>query len=342
MQERSQSSDDAYRRHRRRLLAVLPGALAAAAWQRAAQAQAQAWPGKPIRIIAAQAPGASNDATARSYADYFSTRLGVAVTVENKPGGLGMIAAEMVARSPADGYTLLMTLHSNLAQAPVLLKKVPLDTSRDLVPIAALSTGVGVGVMKKDLPVANLKELVELARKRPITVGNYGMASGWHLMMVQLGRQTGAKFDIVNYKGTGPMLVDLLAGQIDLGGGSLAGLGPSIQRGSIRPFVITYGGRSNKLPGVPTWVDEGFTGPAFKSLSECNLLIAPTGTPPEVVTRLALLAQESAQQSPRVKALMDQLGLESGPIIGDELRKFIDQVWPAYRGLTRELGLAVE
>lgn len=157
-----------------------------------------------------------------------------------------------------------------------------------------------------------------------------------------MGRQAGAKFDIVNYKGTGPMLVDLLAGQIDLGGGSLAGLGPSIQRGSIRPFVITYGGRSNKLPGVPTWVDEGFTGPAFQSLSECNLLLAPTGTPPEVVTRLAQLAQESAQQSPRVKALMDQLGLESGPIIGDELRKFIDQVWPAYRGLTRELGLAVE
>ncbi|HPU53161.1 MAG TPA: tripartite tricarboxylate transporter substrate binding protein [Burkholderiaceae bacterium] len=327
-------------RSRRRLLVLGPAALTATAWQRAAQAQA--WPAKPIRIIAAQAPGASNDATARSYADYFSTRLGVAVTVENKPGGLGMIAAEMVARSPADGHTLLMTLHSNLAQAPVLLKKVPLDTSRDLVPIAALSTGVGVGAMKKDLPVANLKELIELARKRPVTVGNYGIASGWHLMMLQLARQTGAKFDIVNYKGTGPMMVDLLAGQIDLGGGSLAGLGASIQRGSIRPFVITYGSRSSKLPGVPTWVDEGFTGPAFQSLAECNLLLAPTGTPPEVVNRLAQLAHESAQQSPRVKALIDQLGLDSGPIVGDELRRFIDQVWPAYRGLTRELGLAVE
>ena len=317
---------------RRHLLAAGAAALSAGLWQ--PPTRAQAWPARPLRIVAAQAPGASNDATARGYADYFSSKLGVAVTVENKPGGLGMIAAELVARSAPDGYTFLMTLHSQLAQAPVLLKKVPIDTSRDLVPIAALSTGVGLGVVRKDLPASSVRELVELARRRPVSVGNYGVASGWHLMMLQLARTTGARFDIVNYKGTGPMLADLMAGQIDVGGGSLLGLTPGLQRGAIRPIVITYGPRSKKLPGVPTWADEGFIGPAFQSLAEC--------TSPEVVARLAQLAQESATVSPRVRQLIDQLGLDEGPIIGEELRRFIDQIWPAYRGLTKELGFTVE
>lgn len=325
---------------RRRLLAAGAASLSAGLWQ--APARAQAWPARPLRIVAAQAPGASNDATARGYADYFSSKLGVAVTVENKPGGLGMIAAELVARSAPDGHTFLMTLHSQLAQAPVLLKKVPIDTSRDLVPIAALSTGVGLGVVRKDLPASSVRELVELARRRPVSVGNYGVASGWHLMMLQVARTTGARFDIVNYKGTGPMLTDLMAGQIDVGGGSLLGLSPGLQRGAIRPIVITYGPRSKKLPGVPTWGDEGFIGPAFQNLAECNLLLGPAGTPPEVVARLAQLAHESATASPRIQQLIDQLGLEEGPIIGEELRRFIDQIWPAYRNLTKELGLSVE
>ncbi len=305
-------------------------------------ARAQAWPSKPIRIIAAQAPGASNDATARTYADYFSNKLGVACTVENKPGGVGMIASELVARSAPDGYTLLVILHSQLAQAPVLLKKVPIDTSKDLIPIAALSTGTGLGVVKKDLPVNSMKELVEYAKTRPVSVGNYGVASGWQLMMMQVARQTGARFDIVNYKGTGPMLTDLLAGQIDVGGGSLVGLTPGLQRGAIRPVVITYGGRSKKLPNVPTWADEGFIGPAFQNLAECNLLLAPAGTPGEVTARLAALAAESATQSPRMKTLIDNLGLEEGPVVGEELRRFIDRVWPAFRGLTRDLNLTLE
>ena len=238
---------------RRQLLGA--GAAIASASLIPSTAFADKWPSKPIRFVCAQAPGASTDGTARSFADYMSTHLGVGITVENKPGGAGMIAAETVARSAPDGYTFLVTLHSQLAQAPVLLKKVPLDTSRDLVPIAALSTGVGVGVMKKDLPVANLKELVELARKRPITVGNYGMASGWHLMMLQLGRQTGAKFDIVNYKGTGPMLVDLLAGQIDLGGGRAGVEWPRrvVCRG-LRDRAVLDGGAAPRLgrhQGIP-------------------------------------------------------------------------------------------
>lgn len=326
---------------RRRLLAAGLSMLGAG-WL-PGSAQAQAWPSKPIKIVAAQAPGSSNDATARALAEYMTTRLHTPVVVENRPGGLGMIAADNVARSAADGYTLLITLQSQLAQAPVLLKKVPLDTTKDLMPIAAFSTGIAPMVVKKDLPVRNLKELIALARQRPVTVGNYGIGSGWQLMVSQLIKQTGGKFDIVNYKGTGPMVFDLMAGNIDMGAGSMAGLGGGIQRGLLRPIVLIYGERSERLlPGVPTWAEEGFTGPAFENLIECNMVLGPAGLPNDIVMRLAEVARESATKSDSVKNVLAQLGVEGPPWTGVELKKFIQRTWPTYQAMTRELGLTVE
>src|SRR5690606_29680271 len=149
---------------RRRLLGASAAAASASLLPRVAFADK--WPSKPIRFIAAQAPGASTDGTARSFADYFATHLGVPVVVENRPGAAGMIAADLVAKSPPDGYTFLVTLHSQLAQAPVLLKKPPLNPDTDLVPIGEISTGRGVMVARKDLPARDFKEVIELARKQ--------------------------------------------------------------------------------------------------------------------------------------------------------------------------------
>jgi tripartite-type tricarboxylate transporter receptor subunit TctC len=328
---------------RRRLLGAGLGLVGAGWLPGLARAQAPGWPSKPIKIIAAQAPGSSNDATARALAEYMTGRLGVPVVVENRPGAIGMIAADAVARSTPDGYTLLITLHSQLAQAPVLLKKVPLDTTKDLTPVAAFSTGTSPMVVKKDLPVKNLKELVELARKRPVSVGNYGIGSGWQLMISQLAKQTGAKFDLVNYKGTGPMVFDLMAGNIDIGAGSMAGMAPGIQRGAFRPILVISGDRSETLlPGVPTWADEGYTGPAFENLKECNMVLGPANLPKEIVQRLAEVAHDSASKSEPVKTVLAQLGVEGPPWTGVELQKFIQKTWPTYQAMTRELGLSVE
>ncbi|MGO4392198.1 Bug family tripartite tricarboxylate transporter substrate binding protein [Variovorax sp. M-6] len=343
MNTRLETTLPATEAQRRRLLAAGLGALGAGWLPGLAQAQAQAWPSKPIRIVAAQAPGSSNDATARALAEYMTTRLHTPVVVENRPGGIGMIAADNVARSAADGYTLLITLHSQLAQAPVLLKKVPLDTTKDLTPIAAFSTGTAPMVVKKDLPVRNLKELIALARQRPVTVGNYGIGSGWQLMVSQLIKQTGGKFDIVNYKGTGPMVFDLMAGNIDMGAGSMAGLAGGIQRGSLRPIVLISGERSERLlPGVPTWADEGFTGPAFEDLIECNMVLGPAGLPSDIVMKLAEVAREAATKSDNVKSVLAQLGVEGPPWTGAELQKLIRRSWPTYQAMTRELGLTVD
>lgn len=324
---------------RRDLLALGAAALAAHALPARAS---EAWPAKPIRIIAGQAPGSSNDSTARAFADYAAQKLGVPVVVENKPGGLGMIAAESVARSTPDGYTLLLSLHSQPAQAPALLKKLSIDTDKDLVPIAAMGVGPVVAVVNKDFPVQTLEQAIAYSKKKPINVGNYSIGSGWQLMLAQLAKDTGGQFNVVNYKGTGAMLMDLYAGTIDMGAGSLAGMGAGLDKGAVRPVVITVGDKSRRLPGIPRWVDAGFKGPAYEDLAECNMLFAPAGTPPEVVRRLADLFTSSVNESPRIKAVRETLH-EEGPILtGDPLRQFIQRTWPSYRRLTRELNLVVD
>lgn len=327
---------------RRQLLATGAGLFGALALPRHVHA-ADNWPTKPIRIIAAQAPGSSNDATARALAEFLTGHLGTPVMVENRPGGIGMIAADAVARSAPDGYTLLITLHSQLAQAPVLLKKAPLDTSKDLVPIAAFGTGTSPLVVKKDLPVQNVKELVELARQRVVSVGNYGIGSGWQIMVNQLAKETGAQFNIVNYKGTGPMVFDLMAGNIDIGAGSMAGMAPGIKNGAFRPIVVISGQRSERLlPGVPTWAEAGFSGPAFDDLRESNMVLGPAQLPPAIVQRLAEAARLSASHSEPMRNVLNQLGVEGPPWTGNELTEFIARSWPTYRTMTRELGLQVQ
>lgn len=325
---------------RRRTL--LAGGAALAAALHAPRLRASDWPAKPVRIIAAQAPGSSNDATARALADFFSQQLGQPAVVENRAGGVSMIAADLVARSPADGHTLLIALNSQLAQAPVLLKKPPVDPDRDLLPIASVGVGPVTGVVHKDFPAQTLAELIAHARTRPVNVGNYAIGSGWQLMLAQLAKETGAQFNVVNYKGTGAMLMDLYAGQIDIGAGSLAGMGAGIQQGKVRPVVVFTPRRSSRMPEVPTWNDAGFRGPAFDDLIESNVLYAPAGTPPAVLERIAGLVMQAHRESPRMANLYEMLAEEEAPIVGGALREFIARTWPSYRKLTRAQGLAAE
>jgi tripartite-type tricarboxylate transporter receptor subunit TctC len=336
------SSNAAGSARRRRLLLAGGGALAAASLPRFALAQ-PAWPAKPIRIIAAQAPGSSNDATARSLAVYLTAALKTPVVVENKPGAVGMIAAESVAHSQPDGYTLLITLHSQLAQAPVLLAKPPIDTSKDLIPIGAYTTGLSPAAVKKDLPVKNLKELIALSKTRPVSVGNYGIGSSWQLMIAQLIKDTGGDFTLINYKGTGPMVMDLMAGTIDLGAGSLAGLMGGIQKGLIRPIFLLNGDSKNHvLPGVTNWAEEGFIGGPYQDLSEFNMVLAPAGTPAPIVNTLSDLIRRSPAESEEVKSTMATLGMNNyTPLTGKELREMIDRIWPTFQKLTRTLDIKV-
>lgn len=306
-------------------------------------AQSSEWkPTKPIRMICGQAPGASTDATARAFSEFFTQKLGVPVIVENRPGGVGMIAGETVARSTPDGTTLLLCLNSVLAQAPVLLKTLPIDPDKDLTPVAAVGVGPVVGVVNKNFSARTLQDIVSLSKKKPVNVGNYAVGSGWQIMLNQFVKDTGAQLNVVNYKGTGAMLLDLYAGNIDLGAGSLAGVAGGIDKGAVRPILVAIGSRSSKLPGVPTWVDAGFKGPAYENLAEMNMLMVPAGTPQNIVDTLSRLVSTSITESARVKSVRDTLGAEDIPLVGADLRQFIGKSWSSYRRLSREMGLNAE
>lgn len=300
------------------------------------------WPDKVIRIVCAQAPGSSNDTTARALGEFITSRLGVPVVIENKPGGVGTIAGETIVRSPPDGYNLLFTLHSQLAQSPVLLKKMPYNPDSDLVPIGAFGTGSAPAVVRHDLPVNSMRELIEYAKTNPVTVGNYGIGSGWQIMVTQLIKDTGAKFTLVNYKGTGPMVLDLMGGNIDVGAGSMAGLAPGIQSGKFRAIHLISGNANNELlPNLKTWESAGFTGEAYTALQECNMLLAPKGTPQIVIDKIAAVIKSSVNESERMKMVMAQLGQTEAPWTGDVLTAKIKRIWPAYRNLTKELNLQI-
>lgn len=301
-------------------------------------AQAQNYPSKPIRIVVSQNPGGTTDATGRAFADLLSQKLGVSVIVENKPGAGGMIAAENVAHSTPDGYTLFVGLHSQLAQAPVLFKKPLIDPDKDLIPIAAVTAGGLPTAVRSGLPVKNAKELVELSKKQVLNAGNYSIGSGWQLLLSQLSKETGGQFTVVSYKGTPPMFTDLVGQQTDVATGSVISIGPFAQKDGLRVIAIMSNRRSTKFPDVPTWAEQGFTSPAFTKLLEYNMLLAPSGTPKEVVEVLTK-AVTGGQQSPKMAQLLDTIGSDEPVLVGEPLVKMIREVWPVYRELTSELKL---
>ena len=304
--------------------------------------QAQDFPTKPIRIIASQNPGGTTDATARAFAEYLTQKLGVPVTVENRPGAGGMIAAEAVAHAPADGYTLFVGLHSQLAQASVLFKKPLINPDTDLVPVAAVTAGGLPAAVHTGLSVKNAKELVELAHQRTVNAGNYSLGSGWHLLLSQLAKETGGQFVVVSHKGTPAMFTDLVGKQTDVATGSVISIDPFMQREGLRMIAIMSDRRSTKYPEVPTWAEQGFTSPAFTKLLEYNMLLAPAGTPKEIVDKISTTVADAATQSRKMIALLEMIGSDDKVLVGSPLTKMISDVWPVYRQLTTELKLTPE
>lgn len=303
---------------------------------------AQEFPAKPIRIVASQNPGGTTDATARAFAEYLALKLGATVTVENRPGAGGMIAAEAVARATADGYTLFVGLHSQLAQASVLFKKPLINPDTDLIPVAAVTAGGLPAAVHTGLSVKNVKELVELSRQRTVNAGNYSLGSGWHLLLSQLAKETGGQFVVVSYKGTPAMFTDLVGKQTDVATGSVISIGPFMQREGLRIIAIMSDRRSTKYPDVPTWAEQGFTSPAFTKLLEYNMLLAPAGTPINIIAKISDTVADAAQNSQKMKVLFDMIGSDDQVLVGQSLTKMISEVWPVYRQLTTELKLTPE
>jgi tripartite-type tricarboxylate transporter receptor subunit TctC len=288
---------------RRDLLCAALGTLAAGA------SFAQAWPDKPIKMIVPYPPGGANDITARIYGQHLSTLLGQSIVIDNRAGAGGEIGAEVAARSPADGYTLVFAAIGSLTIHYVAATNKPYDLKNDLVPV---SMGAGVPLalaVRSGLPVNSVKEFLAYARaqKNALTYGSAGNGSTQHMTGEYFKQAANVNLVHVPYKGSGPAMTDLLGGQIDLVFETLPALSAHMNNPKIKILAITSGARSEMLPELPTLAESGV--PGFDVTTYYGLL-APKGTPKAIVDQVSN-AMQSLAKKPEVQAAMKKAGADA-------------------------------
>jgi tripartite-type tricarboxylate transporter receptor subunit TctC len=271
-------------------------------------ARADDYPTRTVRIIVGFAAGSSVDLPARLIAQRFSEKLGRPFVVENRGGAGGNLAAETVARSPKDGYTLLLA-NNPIANAAVM--NASYDPVRDFAPIVAIATGPQMLVARPTLNADNLQQVIALAKGNPDGV-TYGGGAGFAmtgLAGVLLNNMANIKLLHVPYPGSAPGLVDLLAGRIDLLFAPAAAVMPHVEKGAVKAIATTSAARASVAPKVPTMAEAGLPG---YELSLWYGLVAPAGTPPDVINKLSGIANEALKSEEIIKALathgIDPLG----------------------------------
>ena len=281
------------------------------------QAQA-AWPQKPIRIVVPFAPGGNTDSIARVIAERFTQSLGQAVVVDNKVGAGGAIAAEFVAKAPADGYTLMMAAMPVMAVLPVI-SKTKFDPLKDFVPVSNVGSNPFVMGIHKSVPANTVQEFVAFMRKNP---GKFNYASGGsgsvsHLSAALFVKRAELEMTHISYKGGAPAVTDLLAGNVQMYFGNFSELVPHVSGGNIRIIGVSSDLRAAQLPQVATIAESGF--PGFKTVT-WNGLMAPAGTSTAVVARLAEAVKEAlAAEGTQTK--FQQMGVDA---IGSTPKEFAD------------------
>ena len=248
-------------------------------------AQAQQWPLRPIKVVVPFPPGGVTDSIARITADWLSPRLGQPVVAENRPGASGAIAAEFVARSEADGYTLFSAATPQLAVVPYV-QKISYDPVKDFAPISIVGTNPFALGCNEKIPAKTLAEFISYVKERPgqLSFASPGAGSVGHLTMALFLARAGLKMESVLYKGGGPAMADVVAGHVPCYFGNLNELIPHAGGGRIRLFGISGERRAPQLPHVPTVAEQGF--PGFRTIT-WNGYVAPAATPREVVERVA-------------------------------------------------------
>lgn len=245
---------------------------------------AQAWPTKPVKIVVPFAAGGATDVVARLLAQKLSETWGQSVVVENRAGAGGNIGADLVAKSPADGYTLLMASGSIVTANPHMYKVMPFDAAKDLVAITNVASGPQVIAVATNVPVKDLAELIALAKSKPkgINFGSAGIGTQTHLAAENFAHTAGIDLTHVPYKGESAAITDLIGGQIQLATPNLGGAIGFIQQGKIRALAVTSRERSPQLPDVPSAAEAL---PGFENAGWFGLM-APAGTPREVIDRV--------------------------------------------------------
>ena len=302
----------------RRLTAAV--ALAFTAALTPAHAQTAAFPSKPIRLIIPYPPGGGSDTIARPVVQRLGENLKQTVIVDNRGGAGGNIGMEIAAKSPPDGHTIVFALTAQLAVNPALYSKVPYDPIKDFEPITLLGTGPYVLVVHPSLPVKNVKNLIALARARPgqITYASSGNGSGGHLANELLNSMAKVKMLHIPYKGGGPALTDVIAGNVQVLFSTWIAGKPHIDSGRVRALGVST---AKRLSGVdiPTVAESGV--PGFDA-GVWYAFLAPAGTPKDIVGKLNTEILRAASH-PEVKQVFARAAVEPIGSTPDELAKFM-------------------
>lgn len=303
-------------------------------------ARARTWPERTVRIIVPFPPGQASDIITRLIADDLSRKWPQRVVVENRAGGAGAPALEAGARAPADGYTLTAGTSGTLGVNPSVLPRLPYDAEKDFAAITNVAMVPLLVVANPSLPYSTMQELAAAARAKPgdLDMASAGPATSQHMAAELLMLRAGIRFNIVHYRGSGPAIADVIAGNVKLMTDSVASSLPHIREGRVKPIALCSARRVPQLPEVPTIAETLVPGYAAAGWSG---LVAPTGTPAEIIRRINADVV-AALRSPAIADRIIQMGAVPDPMTPEEYAAFIRSEIATFREVARAANVRLE
>jgi tripartite-type tricarboxylate transporter receptor subunit TctC len=287
----------------------------------AGEANAQAWPARPVTMIVPFPAGGNADVLARAIAAELSEKLGQLFVVDNRTGAGGNIGGTAVAKAAPDGYTLMFGTPGPIATNKLMYKNPPYDPEKDLAPVVLLAKSPLIVVAHPSFPAKDVKELIDYAKANPgkVNAGNPGNGTLGHITSELLQQHTGARMTHVPYRGTTPLTTDLLGGQINVGFDFMTTYIPLVNDGRLRALAVTSSERAPQLPNVMTVQEAGFKG--FEATA-WYAIVAPTGTPADAIEKVNKIANDYLK-SPKGKAQLDTFAMQAVGGTPDDMKAFI-------------------
>lgn len=307
--------------------------------QTTAQSAAQTFPNKPIRFVVPFPPGGGNDILARALAPKMSEILGQQVVIDNRAGAGGNIGADFVAKSPPDGYTIVIA-SNQVTMNPWIYSKLPFDIAKDFAPVAQVASVPMLLAIHPEVPATNLKEFIALAKAKPGSL-NYstpGLGTPQHIAFEVFNFDAGVKVTHVPYKGTSPSIVDLIGGQVQATLGTMASLDQHVKSGKVRPIAVSTPQRSPAMPDIPTIEEGGLKGynvPLWYSV------LAPANTPKDIVAKISASIRD-ALKDPQTKAQLERQGFVESYLDPEQMSALITKDLAYWQKAIQNIGLKLD